>query len=82
MTVSNRRDRPAAKSAYPTHLLGGIAILNLDSKKNPQVHDPFEQGYESGLSPKLPATTAPVGSAQITSWFGKIPLILLVSNGT
>lgn len=39
--VSNRRDRPAAKSAYPTHLLGGIAISDLDSTENPQVPRPF-----------------------------------------
>src|SRR5581483_10137183 len=39
--VSNRKDRPAAKSAYPTHLLGGIAILGLDSTQNPQVPRPF-----------------------------------------
>src|ERR1035438_6654725 len=27
--VSNRRDRPAAKNSYPTHLLGGIAMLRI-----------------------------------------------------
>ena len=35
--VSNRRDKPAIKSAYPTHLLGGVAILDLDSTLNGQV---------------------------------------------
>src|SRR5689334_3174711 len=39
--VSNRRDRPPAKSAYPTHLLGGITILDLGSTKTPQVPRPF-----------------------------------------
>src|SRR5882724_8545080 len=29
--VSKRRDRPAITSAYPIHLLGGVAILDLDS---------------------------------------------------
>src|ERR1700733_18552 len=35
--VSNRRNKPAIKSAYPTHLLGGIAILDLDSTLNGRV---------------------------------------------
>src|ERR1700722_5193677 len=39
--VSNRRDKPAIKSAYPTHLLGGIAILDLDSTLNGQVPQGF-----------------------------------------
>jgi hypothetical protein len=32
--VSKRRDKPAITSVYPTHLLGGVAILDLDSLLN------------------------------------------------
>jgi hypothetical protein len=39
--VSNRKDEPAITSAYPTHLLGGIAILDLDSTFNSQVPQDF-----------------------------------------
>src|SRR5580693_6099165 len=45
--VSKRSDRPAAKSAYPTHRLGGIAIIELDSTHNAHVPRTFGQGYES-----------------------------------
>jgi hypothetical protein len=50
-------------------LAGGIAILSLDRTQNPQVPELFDQGYESDLSLKLPAThISPPG-------LGKSPLI-------
>jgi hypothetical protein len=45
--VSNSRDRPATTNAYPTHLLGGIAMLDLDSTADGRVPKTFGQEYES-----------------------------------
>jgi hypothetical protein len=39
--VSKRRDKPAITSAYPTHVLGGIAISDLDSTLNGHVPQDF-----------------------------------------
>src|SRR5260370_37105498 len=45
--VSNSGDRPATTNAYPTHLLGGIAMLDLDSTPDGHVPRTFGQEYES-----------------------------------
>ena len=45
--VSKSRDKPAIMSAYPTHLLGGIAMLDLDSTLDGHVPKTFGQEYES-----------------------------------
>ena len=53
--MSNRRDRPAAKRAYQTHFLGGIAILSLDSTEHPRVPRLFGKGTKVTLSSNLPS---------------------------
>ena len=45
--MSNSGDRPATTNAYPTHLLGGIAMLDLDSTPDGHVPRTFGQEYES-----------------------------------
>src|SRR5580658_8620596 len=68
--VSKRRDKPAITSAYPTHLLGGIAILDLDSTLDGQVPQDAQQEHEKSggsflinLYPRAPISGQNVQSA-------------------